>query len=320
MSKLFISYARADKGQVDQLVELFREAEHDPWFDHRLLPGEAFKQALKAAIVDCDIFIYVLSLQSVKSEWCQWEFAEAIEQSKPILPILIQEDIELPSLLKDLHHLDLTQGITPQRTAKLIAGLSRAIKVPKAKKPDAPQNPTGIPAQMSQGDQIIQDGMDQPADIEEEPDDEEDVEELADEIVRALLQIQDDGDILHFGSFKVKVDRDDPWSVYEFFAFVDPTPYASDERLYKPNKLKKLTEDESMAEWSKQRASQENTKKEIRKQLIEMGWSRAGLSKRWPLTKSERALRAIAYELIETQNEIFGFYPPAGDVKTWPRE
>src|SRR5262245_4120501 len=107
--RLFTSYAHEDIFQVTQLVELLREAGHDTWFDHRLLPGQDLQQKLLEAITEADGFLYALSPYSISSDWCQWEYAKAVELGKSIIPVLLKSDTELPDGLKRHQYADFTE-------------------------------------------------------------------------------------------------------------------------------------------------------------------------------------------------------------------
>lgn len=145
--KLFISYAHVDKWPIGLLVDVLRDAGHDPWFDNKLLPGQDWKQALKAAIVDCEAFVYALTPESVASEWCQWEFATAVELGKSIIPILVQPKTDIPDAIRRYQYADFSDGLTPKAVAKLVGGIAHiAISIPKDEAPSAPVNPTGKPS------------------------------------------------------------------------------------------------------------------------------------------------------------------------------
>jgi hypothetical protein len=148
--KLFVSYAHVDKWQIGQLVDILRDAGHDPWFDNKLLPGQDWKQELKAAIVNCEAFVYALTPESVASEWCQWEFATAVELGKSIIPILVQPKTDIPETISRYQYADFSDGLTPQAIAKLMGGITNiAISIPKDEAPTVPLNPSGKPAQLA---------------------------------------------------------------------------------------------------------------------------------------------------------------------------
>ncbi len=145
---LFVSYSHDDKPLVTQIAELLAEGGYDVWFDHRLLPGQDWKQVLLQQISKCDVFIYALSPESVSSEWCQWEFSQAIELRKPVVPILLQRNTPIPPALQQTHYADFSDAVSVAAVARLMGGLaSLAVTIPSDRKPDAPENPGGLPAQ-----------------------------------------------------------------------------------------------------------------------------------------------------------------------------
>ncbi len=146
--RLFISYAKVDRPLVNPLVELLRAGGHEPWYDFGLLPGQDWKDELLRQIRACDAFVYALTPDSVDSEWCQWEFAQAVQLSKPVVPVLLKDDTVLPESLRRYQYADFTQGATPEVAARLIGGVYRfAVTIPADAAPEAPVDPVGRPTQ-----------------------------------------------------------------------------------------------------------------------------------------------------------------------------
>ncbi|GAB4422064.1 MAG: hypothetical protein Kow00106_19190 [Anaerolineae bacterium] len=145
--RLFISYSHADKPLVTEIAKLFIEAGYEVWFDHRLLPGESWKEILSQEISQSDVFVYALSPESVNSQWCQWEYATAAKLGKRILPILLQKNTPLPEELKQYQYADFSDTLDATSVARLMGGLARmAVSIPPGSKPNAPENPSGMPA------------------------------------------------------------------------------------------------------------------------------------------------------------------------------
>lgn len=146
--RLFISYAHIDRQKVSELVDVLREAAYDPWFDHRLMPGQNWKSELLNAIRICETFVYALTPDSARSEWCQWEFAQAVKMGKPVIPVLLQAHTPLPEAISQYQYADFTEGATPRAVARLMGGLRiMAVVVPPNIVPPAPIDPAGYPAQ-----------------------------------------------------------------------------------------------------------------------------------------------------------------------------
>lgn len=145
--KLFISYAHTDKWQINQLVEILRDFGHDPWFDNRLMPGQDWKAALTQAVTSCDAFVYALTPEAVASEWCQWEFAKAVELNKPIIPVLVQSKTIIPNALSKYQYADFSEGPTVKAVAKLSGGLMNiAVTIPFDTTLVIAIDPKGVPA------------------------------------------------------------------------------------------------------------------------------------------------------------------------------
>lgn len=145
--KLFISYARVDTAIVYDLVNKLRLGGHEPWFDHALHAGDDWQAELLAQIKACDVLVYMLTDASVQSEWCVWEYAQAIEMGKRVLPVLLQKGMVMPELIDHLHYADFSAGVTADAVAYLLGSLTKlAQKVPKKRAPDVPDQPSGAPA------------------------------------------------------------------------------------------------------------------------------------------------------------------------------
>jgi hypothetical protein len=150
MARVFISYARVDVYLVKQLVGILVAGGHEPWFDHRLLPGQDWKAQLIDGIRHCTAVIYALTPESVASEWCRWEFTKAIELGKPIIPVLFQSNTELSDVLSRFQYVDFSQGPTPEATARLLGGLANlSVIIPPNEAPSPPANPRGYPSRVS---------------------------------------------------------------------------------------------------------------------------------------------------------------------------
>lgn len=147
--RLFINYAHFDKAQVEQVVDLLRKRGHEPWFE-KLLPNRDWEADLLAAITACDGLIYALSPDSVVTEWCQWELAQAIKLNKAIVPLLVHMPVNVPQAISGIRRVDISEGLTEIAAARLLGSVGRLenFQVPSdAPPPVAPEHPRGIPAQ-----------------------------------------------------------------------------------------------------------------------------------------------------------------------------
>ena len=116
---LFISYARVDRPYCLQIVNML-EAAHEIWYDHRIRVGQDWWQEIQRQIIACDGFVYLISPESVSSEYCQKEYDIALTLGKHIFPVLIHPDATMPDALQKIHYADLTKGLTPQAVRDLL--------------------------------------------------------------------------------------------------------------------------------------------------------------------------------------------------------
>lgn len=108
--KIFISYARVDKPYCQQIAQRLAGV-HDVWYDQRLHAGQDWWAMIVDKLNWCDGFVYLLSPESVKSEYCQREFAIAEESGKCLVPVLIQARTEIPASLSHIHYADLSESM-----------------------------------------------------------------------------------------------------------------------------------------------------------------------------------------------------------------
>lgn len=122
--KIFVSYARVDKPICIQLVETL--SVHDIWYDQRLYAGQHWWKEILRRLDWCEIFIYLISLESLDSEYCRKELDIARRIGREIIPIIIQNDIELPSDLNELQYIDMSKGFSAANVALLLNSILNA--------------------------------------------------------------------------------------------------------------------------------------------------------------------------------------------------
>jgi hypothetical protein len=88
---IFISYARRDEAAVRALQEDLVRARHDVWFDRELEGGQAWWEAILEQIRSCDLFVFALSPDSVRSRPCLAELAYAVALRRPLLPVRVRD-------------------------------------------------------------------------------------------------------------------------------------------------------------------------------------------------------------------------------------
>lgn len=116
--RLFVSYARVDKPYCIQIVDTLDI--HDTWYDQRLYAGQDWWKEILRRLDWCEGFVYLLSPESVKSEYCRREYELALSLGRHIFPVLVHADTEIPESLKKIQYADLSKGLTAQAVKTLL--------------------------------------------------------------------------------------------------------------------------------------------------------------------------------------------------------
>lgn len=104
MSHIFVSYSRKDLDIAEKVVNALTKDNLEPWIDWKSIPkGETFEIEIQRGIEEADIFLFLVSPNSVQSDWCNKEIAHAVKNGKRILPIVISDadpEVILPEISK----------------------------------------------------------------------------------------------------------------------------------------------------------------------------------------------------------------------------
>ncbi len=140
--RLFISYARIDKplcAQVAQLLDI-----HEVWYDQRLYAGRNWWDEILRRLEWCDVFIYLLSPDSLASEYCRKEYEIVHKLGRFVMPVLLDKVTDLPESLSELHYVDISNGFTNDAVKDLLNSLYRIeqdLNNPSLPERPAPVNP-----------------------------------------------------------------------------------------------------------------------------------------------------------------------------------
>jgi WD40 repeat protein len=114
MTQVFISYADEDRATMEKIRNSLRRESITVWTDKTdIQTGEASEEAIKRGIEQADNVVYLLSPDSVKSDLARQELEYALSLNKRIIPVLVREisSESIPSALRDLHKVDLTDNV-----------------------------------------------------------------------------------------------------------------------------------------------------------------------------------------------------------------
>ena len=88
MADVFISYAHEDQDFVRELHEALGKLNRDTWIDWKDIPRTAkWIDEVYSGIESADAFAFVISPDSVASEFCIVELNHAVEHNKRLVPI-----------------------------------------------------------------------------------------------------------------------------------------------------------------------------------------------------------------------------------------
>lgn len=89
--RVFISYARQDQAAVETLNADLERARVQVWMDEELTGGESWWDTILEQIRGCDLYIFALSPDSMRSRACKAELEYAIALGRPLLPVLVRD-------------------------------------------------------------------------------------------------------------------------------------------------------------------------------------------------------------------------------------
>jgi TIR domain len=121
---IFISYWSNDRVFVDYLANTLKTNGYPVWVDNLgpefggLRGGEEWQRALANAIHKAAVVVFVACPESLKSEWVNAEIRRALEEKRPLIPLIIRPlDEESRGAMRSLG-LDVLQQIDVTRQSK----------------------------------------------------------------------------------------------------------------------------------------------------------------------------------------------------------
>ena len=126
MPRIFVSYSRVDRSDVEELVRRLRRVygHENVWMDDVLTGGDIWWEEILDQINACDIFIYMLSNESVTSPYCRAEYQEAYRLRKRIITAQIRDRTKLTDELAERQYVNM---IDWERDPDQLNELHRAI-------------------------------------------------------------------------------------------------------------------------------------------------------------------------------------------------
>jgi hypothetical protein len=139
--KIFISYSRFHLQAVEALAADLESTGHKVWYDRELKQtgGQSWWRHILKQVQECEIFIYALSMESVRSIPCHSEWQYALALSKHVVPVQVA-DVDMkhvPRELVELQIVDYFLERPDERLGILQASLNNL--------PDTPPLPDPLP-------------------------------------------------------------------------------------------------------------------------------------------------------------------------------
>ena len=145
MEQIFVSYNHQAQ-QVAQSVAADLEAiGHDVWLDEELSGGQSWWDQILERVRRCDIFVFILDPASLESAACQREYEYASALGKPILPLLVSEDVSINLLPPALTEIQFVDYRTPDRDSAFRLARAMAVAPPAGPLPDPLPEAPAVP-------------------------------------------------------------------------------------------------------------------------------------------------------------------------------
>ena len=106
MTSLFISYSRRDSRFAHKLTEAFKDQNWDFWIDWEGIPPTVdWWKEIEKGIEETDIFLFLISPDSISSKVCKQEIEHAYKNGKRLIPVVVRDvnADEAPSELVNLN-------------------------------------------------------------------------------------------------------------------------------------------------------------------------------------------------------------------------
>ncbi len=115
MKSVFISHSYKDKEFVRKLASDLASYGIKPWVDEwEIHPGDSIVDKISEGIRQADYILVVLSEDSVRSKWVQEEIKVAFQRdpagSKRVLIPVVLGKVKIPSFLRDIKYVDLSES------------------------------------------------------------------------------------------------------------------------------------------------------------------------------------------------------------------
>ena len=124
---VFISYSRRESPFVDVLLDALEHEGVETWVDyHSLVPAKPWLDQILEGIRQADVFLLVVSKESMASANVRSEYQYALEQTKRVI-LIVFEAVSLPPALQNCEWIDFCTSFS-RKKKELLAQLDQPIQ------------------------------------------------------------------------------------------------------------------------------------------------------------------------------------------------
>ena len=104
--KIFVSYSTKDLTQVELLKNQLVGTNIEVFIaEHSILASQELAPTISKAIMECDLFVVLWSNNAKNSDWVSQEIGRADTLNKTILPLVLDDDLNLPGFISRLKYI-----------------------------------------------------------------------------------------------------------------------------------------------------------------------------------------------------------------------
>ncbi|WP_226363056.1 toll/interleukin-1 receptor domain-containing protein [Pseudonocardia sp. ICBG1142] len=107
-ANVFLSYASADYGIASEIRAALRKRGVSVFDDKNLRAGGYWAGQLQSALAAADVVLVVVSANLVNSSSVNQEWITALAQRKPVVPIVVEQGVEVPAILASYVGMDIS--------------------------------------------------------------------------------------------------------------------------------------------------------------------------------------------------------------------
>jgi|SRR5215213_7239934 len=132
---VFISHSHTDSSLVKKIAAALENEGLTVWdAETEILPGDNFAEKISEALKASDAMVVLLTPESLKSKWTQWEIQYALgnkSYDRRVIPVLVgsEENISSESIPWILRKLQMIRLSKPEQAEEEINQITEALKL-----------------------------------------------------------------------------------------------------------------------------------------------------------------------------------------------